>query len=70
MGSRSEDVSHTGCCEGELLNTVEGGGGGTWHMAQSRGMFRRAALASCVQVTAGGAYPAHFHEVCDHDDAG
>lgn len=62
-GKRAEDFSHAGCCEGELLDP-------RGHGAQSREVLWRAVPATSVRVTAGGAYPAHFHEVCDHDDAG
>jgi hypothetical protein len=37
---------------------------------QGTEVLQSTSLASSVQVTTGEPYPAHLHEVCNHDDAG
>ena len=61
---QNEDFSLAGGCGGEILDRRP-----LAHRV-NRDMLRCAAPASSIQVIAGGAYPAHLHEVGDHDDAG
>lgn len=61
------------CETGVMLSSPEVSGGlrveqGALSTAQGTEMLQHTS-GTIYQGTAGEAYPAHFHEVCDHDDA-